>query len=135
MTALLFEMIFPCVRDSVWKKRLSLHECFLSLQSALLNVFLLSDAIEKYGGFGGGRGRMVEYLQDLRKDVSFHPASFCWILFFFFVFFKYPFVYRSHLTFRNVLVSVVVVGGGFFFFFSLPLCVPCSFWTMWEESI
>lgn len=56
MTALLFEKIFPCVSDSVWKKRLSLHECFLSLQSALLNVFLLSDAVEKYEGVLEGHG-------------------------------------------------------------------------------
>lgn len=33
-----------------------LHECFLSLQSALLNVFLLSDAIEKYEGVVEGHG-------------------------------------------------------------------------------
>lgn len=86
-----------------------MHECFLSLRSALLNVFLLYDTIKKKknrmeGGREGGRVYGGKFGIRGFTNSTFFPAS-SYLVFFVFVLFV---LLCDHFSFffQNVLVSL-----------------------------
>lgn len=96
---------FFCVSDYVWK-RLSLHECFLSLRSALLNVFCCMIPKKKKKRRGGeGVGAVGwNWTWDLRicKDIYFFPRFFLFSSsFVYFYFFAIIFIFQMFLYHCN----------------------------------
>lgn len=77
---------FSCVSDFVWK-RLSLHECFLSLRAAFLNVFccILYKKKKKEGGRDREQGRIPLGFEDMQRFFFLPPflISSCFIYFLF----------------------------------------------------